>query len=36
MGILNLGYVILEMQDPAKWSKFAQDILGFGEARFFW
>ncbi|MDG1522597.1 MAG: VOC family protein [Hellea sp.] len=35
MGIMNLGYVILEMQDPEKWSKFSQDILGFGEAESF-
>ena len=32
MGIMNLGYVILEMKEPSKWSKFAQDVLGFGEA----
>ncbi len=29
MGVANLGYVILEMQDPAGWSKFAVDVLGF-------
>ena len=35
MGVANLGYVILEMQDPAAWAKFAKDVLGFGVARSF-
>jgi len=30
MGVASLGYVILEMQDPAAWAKFAKDVLGFG------
>lgn len=33
MGIANLGYVRLEMQDPAGWAKFAKDVLGFGLAK---
>ena len=33
MGVANLGYVILEMQDPAAWAKFAKDVLGFGTAK---
>ena len=33
MGVANLGYVILEMQDPAGWAKFAKDVLGFGVAK---
>ncbi len=28
--VANLGYVRLEMQDPAGWAKFAKDVLGFG------
>ncbi len=35
MGVANLGYVILEMQDPAAWSKFAKDVLGFGPVKSF-
>lgn len=35
MGVANLGYVILEMQDPAAWAKFAKDVLGFGVAKSF-
>ena len=35
MGVSNLGYVILEMQDPAGWAKFAKDVLGFGVAKSF-
>jgi len=27
--VANLGYVRLEMQDPAGWAKFAKDVLGF-------
>jgi len=30
MGVANLGYVILEMQDPDAWAKFAKSVLGFG------
>lgn len=30
MGIKNLGYVILEMQDPKGWADFAVNVLGFG------
>lgn len=33
MGVANLGYVILEMQDPSAWAKFAKDVLGFGVAK---
>jgi len=33
MGVANLGYVILQMQDPAGWAKFAKDVLGFGLAK---
>ena len=33
MGVANLGYVVLEMQDPAAWAKFAKDVLGFGTAK---
>ncbi len=33
MGVASLGYVILEMQDPAGWAKFAKDVLGFGPAK---
>ncbi len=33
MGVANLGYVILHMQDPAGWAKFAKDVLGFGLAK---
>jgi len=33
MGVSNLGYVRLEMQDPAAWAKFAKDVLGFGMAK---
>lgn len=35
MGVANLGYVILEMQDPAAWAKFAKSVLGFGVAKSF-
>lgn len=35
MGVSNLGYVILEMQDPAAWAKFAKSVLGFGTAKSF-
>jgi len=35
MGVANLGYVILEMQDPAGWAKFAKSVLGFGAAKSF-
>lgn len=35
MGVSNLGYVILEMQDPAGWAKFAKNVLGFGTAKSF-
>ena len=35
MGVANLGYVILEMQDPAGWAKFAKSVLGFGVAKSF-
>jgi len=35
MGVANLGYVILEMQDPAAWAKFAKSVLGFGAAKSF-
>ena len=35
MGVANLGYVILEMQDPAAWAKFAKVVLGFGVAKSF-
>jgi len=35
MGVANLGYVILEMQDPAGWAKFAKSVLGFGTAKSF-
>ena len=35
MGVANLGYVILEMQDPGAWAKFAKDVLGFGVAKSF-
>lgn len=35
MGVANLGYVILEMQDPAGWAKFARSVLGFGVAKSF-
>jgi len=31
--VANLGYVRLEMQDPAGWAKFAKDVLGFGAGR---
>ncbi len=33
MGVANLGYVRLQMQDPAGWAKFAKNILGFGAAK---
>lgn len=33
MGVSNLGYVILEMQDPAAWAKFAKNVLGFGVSK---
>jgi len=32
MGVANLGYAVLEMQDPEGWAAFAQDVLGFGLA----
>lgn len=35
MGVSNLSYVILEMQDPAGWAKFAKSVLGFGVAKSF-
>ena len=35
MGVANLGYVILEMQDPAAWVKFSKSVLGFGTAKSF-
>ena len=35
MGVASLGYVILEMQDPAVWAKFAKSVLGFGVAKSF-
>ena len=35
MGVANLGYVILEMQDPAAWAKFAKTVLGFETAKSF-
>lgn len=35
MGVANLGYVILEMQDPSAWAKFAKNVLGFGMAKSF-
>lgn len=35
MGVSSLGYVILEMQDPAAWAKFAKSVLGFGTAKSF-
>ena len=35
MGVANLGYVILEMQDPGAWAKFAKSVLGFGVAKSF-
>lgn len=35
MGVANLGYAILEMQDPKAWAKFAKDVLGFGVAKSF-
>jgi len=35
MGVANLGYVILQMQDPAGWAKFAKSVLGFGVAKSF-
>ena len=35
MGVANLGYVILEMQDPVAWAKFAKSVLGFGTAKSF-
>jgi len=35
MGVANLGYVILEMQDPAAWAKFAKTVLGLGIAKSF-
>jgi len=35
MGVENLGYVILEMQDPAGWARFAKSVLGFGTAKSF-
>lgn len=31
--VANLGYVRLEMQDPAGWAKFAKDVLGFGAGK---
>jgi len=31
--VANLGYVRLEMQDPAGWAKFGKDILGFGPGK---
>lgn len=33
MGVASLGYVRLEMQDPAGWAKFAKGIMGFGTAK---
>lgn len=35
MGVANLGYVVLQMQDPAGWAKFAKSVLGFGAAKSF-
>jgi len=35
MGVENLAYVILEMQDPSAWAKFAKSVLGFGTAKSF-
>ncbi|NNE56575.1 MAG: hypothetical protein HKN36_00555 [Hellea sp.] len=31
--VASLGYVRLEMQDPAVWAKFGKDILGFGAGK---
>lgn len=35
MGVANLGYVVLEMKEPAGWAKFAKAVLGFGVATSF-
>jgi 3,4-dihydroxy-9,10-secoandrosta-1,3,5(10)-triene-9,17-dione 4,5-dioxygenase len=35
MGVASLGYVILEMQDPTAWAKFAKSVLGFGTVKSF-
>lgn len=33
MSVANLGYAVLQMQDPAAWADFAEAVLGFGQAK---
>ncbi len=32
MGIANLSYIRLQVNDPASWAEFAETVLGFGDA----